>query len=49
MNNNDSIRISVGGDTVFVNKDDFKVGNRESKISKEDEKEALVIHNLKNG
>ena len=31
MNNNDSIRISVGGDTVFVNKDDFKVGNRESK------------------
>lgn len=24
MNNNDSIRISVGGDTVFV-KDDFKV------------------------
>ena len=35
MNNNDSIRISVGGDTVFVNKDD--------------KKEALVIHNLKNG
>lgn len=31
MNNNDSIRISVGGDTVFVNKDDFKVGNSESK------------------
>ena len=25
MNNNDSIRISVGGDTVFVNKDDFKL------------------------
>ncbi|MYU59058.1 anaerobic ribonucleoside-triphosphate reductase activating protein [Lactobacillus salivarius] len=31
MNNNDSIRISVGGDTVFVNKDDFKVDNSESK------------------
>lgn len=31
MNNNDSIRISIGGDTVFVNKDDFKVDNSESK------------------
>lgn len=49
MNNNDSIRISVGGDTVFVNKDDFKVGNRESKNKQRRRKEALVIHNLKNG
>ena len=34
MNNNDSIRISVGGDTVFVNKDDFKVDNSEAKKTK---------------